>query len=132
LNKNFMKIYAIFCIFPYINRKRKLTWVGGADGGSATEVTSRLSLSISLEIAIGSIRTVRNNSIWVITNPILYNWRAISSSSTCVIYSFLESRGTLVRPAHAPKRIYANILKTERFLISYFLKIFRQIICSCC
>lgn len=63
----------VFCMFPDEIRKKKLTWVGGADGGSAAEVTGCLSLSIFLEIAIGSIRTVRNNSIGVVTRPFFRN-----------------------------------------------------------
>lgn len=119
----FVKMH-VFCMFPDEIRIKELTWVGGADCSSAREVTGCLSLSIFLEIAIGSIRTVRKNSIGARTTPSCFSRCAIGTSSTCIVYGFLKIRGTLVWPAHTPDRICANIWKKKEDSISFFLKIF--------
>jgi len=107
-------------------------------GGSTSKITASLSLTLSLEIAINSIVAVILHSVRLETCSILENRGTVSSSTTCIIYSFLKSlithtiftytvKGTCSRKKNAKnenrnRRRTVSPLKIQSFLESTSLK----------
>lgn len=72
------------------------------NGSSPCKVTCACCLSFPLEVAIGSIRTMPFHCIRQITDSILKNGSAISSSSTSIVQCLLKRWITHIRLTDTP------------------------------